>query len=163
MAIFFLALFIGLPLVEIYFLIEVGSLIGALPTIVLCIITAVLGTAMLRIQGLGAMQRVRQQLEQEILPERELVGGLFLLIAGLFLLTPGFFTDALGFVFLVPPFRSYLAGLVLQKLSVRSQSQNWQWRSPSQSTVIEGEFEEVPEKESDYEGFRHEDKRRLGQ
>ena len=149
MAIFFLALFIGLPLIEIYFLIEVGSVIGALPTIIVCIVTAVLGTFMLRVQGMGALNRARQQLDQQIIPEEELFGGVFLLLAGLFLLTPGFLTDALGFLLLIPPLRHMLARWGLSRMATRVDLRTHSHRHSGNSNVIDGEFEDISESDKE--------------
>lgn len=103
-----LLLFLIVPLVEIYFLIQVGSVIGALPTIFLVVFTAVLGVSMLRIQGFATLSRLRGTLAQGGIPALEMLEGALLLVAGALLLTPGFFTDAIGFVCLVPPWRRAL-------------------------------------------------------
>jgi len=104
----FLLLFIGIPLVELYFLIQVGSQIGALSTIGLSIFTALLGGALVRIQGFSVLMRVRDALGQNQVPALELLDGALLLLAGLVLLLPGFFTDTLGFLLLVPKLRRFL-------------------------------------------------------
>ena len=104
----FLLLFIGLPLIEIYFMIEVGSEIGALSTIGLTLLTAVIGTWLVRLQGFGVLARVRELMERGEVPALELMDGALILIAGLFLLLPGFLTDALGFLLLIPPVRRWL-------------------------------------------------------
>lgn len=98
-------LFLVVPLVEIYILIKVGGLIGAIPTIALVVFTAVLGALMLRWQGFTTLQRVRNMLARGEIPAIEMLEGVILLISGALLLTPGFFTDTLGFLCLVPPLR----------------------------------------------------------
>jgi UPF0716 protein FxsA len=98
-------LFLGIPLLEIYLLIKVGSVIGAFTTVFLVVFTAVLGAWLLRIQGFSTLSRVRTTLEQGGIPAVEMLEGAVLLVAGALLLTPGFFTDALGFCCLVPAFR----------------------------------------------------------
>lgn len=103
-----LALVIGVPLIELYFLIQVGSEIGALSTIVLTLLTAVIGTWLVRMQGLGVLARVGRSMAADELPALDLMDGALLLVAGLFLLLPGFLTDALGFLLLVPPVRQWL-------------------------------------------------------
>lgn len=103
-----LALVVGVPLIELYLLIEVGSEIGALPTILLTLLTAAIGTWLVRMQGLGVLARVARSLAADELPALELMDGALLLVAGLFLLLPGFLTDALGFLLLVPPVRHRL-------------------------------------------------------
>ncbi|MGE5153665.1 MAG: FxsA family protein [Bdellovibrio bacteriovorus] len=104
----FLTLIIGVPLTELYLLIEVGSEIGALPTIALTLLTAALGIWLVRMQGLGVLARVGRSMAADELPALELMDGALLLVAGLLLLLPGFLTDALGFVLLVPPVRQWL-------------------------------------------------------
>lgn len=98
-------LFIIIPLVEIYFLIEVGSLIGAFSTIFLVVFTAVLGAWLLRWQGFSTLRRIQQTTAQGGIPAVELMEGAVLIVAGALLLTPGFFTDAIGFLCLVPSIR----------------------------------------------------------
>lgn len=98
-------LFLVVPLVEIYILIKVGGLLGAIPTIFLVVFTAVLGALMLRWQGFSTLQRVRTMLARGEIPAIEVMEGVILLVSGALLLTPGFFTDTLGFLCLVPPLR----------------------------------------------------------
>lgn len=114
-AILFLLL-LGIPLIEIYLLISVGRVIGAGPTILAVIATAVAGTWLLRIQGLGTLARVQAATRSGQLPAAELVEGLILLVAGVLLLTPGFFTDTCGFLLLIPAFRQRVAHGVLHTL-----------------------------------------------
>lgn len=103
-----LLLFLLVPLVEIYLLIEVGSVIGAIPTIGLVVFTAVLGSLLLRQQGLSTLHRVQQSMMRGELPAMELLEGAVLVISGAMLLTPGFFTDTLGFLGLIPVVRQHL-------------------------------------------------------
>jgi len=114
-----LLLFILVPLVEIYFLIKVGSVIGVLPTILIVILTAVLGTALLKQQGLATLRRYQQSLAQGRVPARELVEGLALAFGGALLLTPGFVTDFVGFLCLLPVTRRPLIGWVLRHARFR--------------------------------------------
>ena len=97
-----LILLIVLPLTEIYFLIEVGSVIGAVPTILLTIFTAVSGVAIIRIQGLQTIQKMNRMLQRQESPAVEIIEGVMLLIAAVCLLIPGFMTDTLGFILLIP-------------------------------------------------------------
>ncbi|HEB58101.1 MAG TPA: FxsA family protein [Gammaproteobacteria bacterium] len=103
-----LVLFLLVPLLEIYLLIKVGSHIGAFNTIVLVVATAIGGAALLRLQGLATLTRVRQEMEAGVLPAMPMLEGVLLVFAGALLLTPGFFTDALGFLLLIPPLRRAL-------------------------------------------------------
>lgn len=104
----FLLLFVFAPLIELYFLIQVGSVIGALPTILLSILTAVIGGYLVRMQGLAVLMRVRSMLERGETPALELLDGAVLLLCGFALLLPGFITDTVGFALLVPPLRRAL-------------------------------------------------------
>ena len=101
-------LFLIIPLMEIYFLVQVGSVIGALPTVFLVVFTAVLGVSLLRIQGFSTLTRLRGTMAQGGIPAVEMLEGAVLLVTGALLLTPGFFTDALGFLCLIPVFRRSL-------------------------------------------------------
>ena len=113
-----LVLFIVIPLVEIALFIEVGGIIGVAPTIILIIVTAILGAGLLRLQGLMTIRRVQENIDHGQLPAIELIEGAMLLISGAFLLTPGFFTDALGFLVLVPTIRRRIALWLLSRVSV---------------------------------------------
>lgn len=104
----FLLLFIGAPLVELYFLIQVGSVIGALPTVALSILTAALGATLVRMQGLTVLMRVRRAMDRGETPALELLDGAVLLVCGFLLLLPGFVTDIAGFLLLIPPLRRAL-------------------------------------------------------
>ncbi|GJL81477.1 MAG: hypothetical protein DHS20C01_11110 [marine bacterium B5-7] len=117
---FLLLLFVLVPFVEIYLLIEIGSQIGAAWTIFFVVLTAVIGAWLVRMQGMAALTRVQISIDHGQLPARELIEGLFLLIAGALLLTPGFFTDFTGFALLVPPLRSTLADYLLKAGVIRA-------------------------------------------
>jgi UPF0716 protein FxsA len=128
-------LFLIVPAVEIYLLIEVGSRIGAASTILLIILTAMLGAFLLRIQGIMTIARVQQSLDQGKLPATELVGGLMLLLTGALLLTPGFFTDAVGFICLIPNIRNRVANSLL-----KSFFQTHVQKQKSSPVTLEGEY-----------------------
>jgi UPF0716 protein FxsA len=110
--------FLAVPIVEIYLLIQVGQVIGAGWTILMVVLTAVIGVWLLRIQGLSTLTRAQQRLQENELPAREILEGLALVVAGAFLLTPGFFTDSLGFLLLFPPTRIWLASLLASRMVV---------------------------------------------
>lgn len=113
-----LLLFIVIPVLEMWLLIAVGSEIGALPTIGLVLLTAVVGLALLRRQGLSTVMRAQQKMQTGELPAREMAEGIFLAVGGALLLTPGFFTDALGFACLIPGLRQLLLGRILRHVTV---------------------------------------------
>jgi UPF0716 protein FxsA len=108
-------LFLVVPFVEIYLLVEIGARIGAPWTILLVVMTAIVGAWLVRVQGLATLRRFQASLARNELPATALVEGLCLLIAGALLLTPGFFTDAVGFACLIPPFRQILIRRFLQR------------------------------------------------
>lgn len=116
MALWFLLAFIGVPLIEIALFIQVGGFIGLWPTIAIVITTALVGTALIRRQGLNTLQRAQQEMDAQRLPVRELFDGICLIFAGAMLLTPGFLTDTVGFVLLVPPLRALLGRYVWRAL-----------------------------------------------
>ncbi len=116
MRFFFLLIFILVPIIEIWLFIQVDSLIGLWPTLASVVLTAVIGTWLLRQQGFAVLMQARSSLEQQKFPLEQVIHGVFLLVAGLLLLTPGFFTDAIGFACLVPPLRLALAYGVWSKI-----------------------------------------------
>ena len=111
-----LALFVIIPIIEIYLLIEIGSIIGSFATIFAVVFTAVLGVWLLRIQGFATIRRVQQTAAQGGIPAIEMLEGAMLLVAGALLLTPGFFTDTIGFLCLVPPLRRTMAVWFFQRI-----------------------------------------------
>lgn len=105
-------LFIVVPLVELYVIIQVGQSIGALNVIGLLIVMSVVGGWLMKQQGLGVLRRVQDQLHDGQVPGREIVDGFLILFGGALMLTPGFLTDVLGIALLLPPFRAIVrAGL----------------------------------------------------
>ena len=132
------------PLIEIALFILVGGLIGLWPTLALAVITAFVGTYLIRRQGLGIIVRVQSELASNRMPVAELFGGMCLLVAGALLLTPGFATDALGGVLLVPFFRHVLLGFVARHVSVvRPGPQTGSSRTDD--TIIDAEYEDMTE------------------
>jgi UPF0716 protein FxsA len=106
------ALFIAVPIVELWVIIEIGSLIGVLPTIALLLADALLGSLLLRHQGRGAWRRFNAALAERRFPGREVADGLLIAIGGTLLLTPGFVTDVFGVVLLIPPTRAIVRHLL---------------------------------------------------
>lgn len=133
-ALLVLLILIGIPVLELYVLIEVGSEIGAFATVYLVIFTAAVGIWLVRRQGLSVLARVRAAAERDEPPALELAEGALLLLAGLTLLIPGFVTDAVGFLLLIPPLRQYMV-----LTWVRNAKVHYQTRDGSQD-VIEGDW-----------------------
>lgn len=142
----FLVLFIGVPLIEIYLLIEVGSIIGAFPTVIAVVFTAVLGVTLIRIQGLSTLQKAQKSTDQGMLPATEMFEGLMLLFAAFCLLIPGFFTDAVGFLLLVPPLRALLASKIIASAALKSRFSGYRQgfgQGHSGSDYFDGEYEDL--------------------
>jgi len=99
-------IFTIVPFIELSLLIELGSVIGTLNTILVVVITGVIGAFMARIAGFSVLFKIQENLRQGIFPRDELFDGVLILIGGAFLLTPGLLTDALGFFLLLPLGRS---------------------------------------------------------
>jgi len=132
-----LSLFIGIPLLEIYLLIEVGDVIGAFPTIIAVVFTAVLGVSLIRIQGFSTLQKAQMSMDQGRLPATEMFEGMLLLFAAICLLIPGFFTDTVGFLLLIPPLRVLLATRLLGSASVKARFHS------AGNSFYEGEYEDL--------------------
>ena len=139
-----LLLFVTIPLVELYVLIEVGGTIGALPAVGLCIVTAALGAALVRAQGLSTIAQAQRSVQQGEIPAMALLEGVVLLVTGALLLTPGLVTDALGFACLVPPLRRRL---ILRLVRDRLRPAHQGAGGPRGRIVIEGEFRHHDEDE----------------
>ena len=123
-----LFLFIAVPVAEIAVFIQAGERFGLWPTLGLIILTAILGTTLLRYQGLRTLHRVQESLSHGQVPIGEVFNGLCLLIAGALLLTPGFLTDGFGFALFVPGIRqaigSGLAKFLMSRKSVRGKTES---------------------------------------
>lgn len=115
-----LAAFIGVPIAEIAVFVEVGGRWGLWPTLAAIFATAIVGTFLIRQQGLTVLREVQAELDAGRLPALQIFDGLCLLIAGALLLTPGFLTDGIGFVLLMPPARRLAAAWVLSRISLRA-------------------------------------------
>ena len=114
-----LLLFTIVPLVELFLLVKLGTVVGVGPTVALVIFTGVLGAWLARQQGLGVLRRLSEDLAVGRLPAEALIDGLLILIAGAVLLTPGLLTDALGFLLLVPKSRAVVHKAVVAKFGRR--------------------------------------------
>ena len=105
-------LFIVVPLVELYLLIQLGTVIGVEATVVIVVATGLVGAWLARVQGMKVVTEVRASLAQGRMPAEAIVDGLLILVAGAVLLTPGLLTDALGFFLLVPQGRRLVRTMV---------------------------------------------------
>lgn len=106
------AVIIAVPLIEIYFVVKIGSVVGVIPAIALLFVISVFGSRVVKHQGLRVWRKFNEQVSSGHVPSRELIEGVCLLVAGALLVAPGFFTDALGFLLLLPPFRLIVVKIV---------------------------------------------------
>ncbi|MBF6648171.1 FxsA family protein [Methylobacter sp. BlB1] len=127
------------PFVEIYLLLQVGGIIGAVPTIFLVVLTAVLGAWLLKQQGLATLQRFQASLAQGTLPAYEMIEGPILLVGGALLLTPGFITDIMGFACLIPQLRRKIAQYVIENHLIQAGGP-FQPARPAEKDALEGEY-----------------------
>jgi UPF0716 protein FxsA len=114
-----LALFIVVPLAELYVILKVGDAIGALWTILLLAADSVLGSLLLRAQGRSVWGRFNETMAAGRVPHRELIDGVLIIFGGAFLITPGFLTDIVGLLLLLPPTRSVVRRLLVRRLGRR--------------------------------------------
>lgn len=136
-------IFLVVPLVEIWLLIEVGSVIGALWTVILVVLTAVVGAALVRAQGLATLARTQAQLRAGELPALEMCEGVALIVAGALLLTPGFFTDTVGFALLIPPLRRWLIGTIMQRRFIQPPPRPETTPRGDRRRTLEGDFDRI--------------------
>ncbi|MCK9635149.1 MAG: FxsA family protein [Methylobacter tundripaludum] len=128
-----------IPFAEIYLLIQVGGIIGAFPTILLVVFTAVLGAWLLRQQGFSTFQRFQESLAQGVIPAYEMIEGPIILVGGALLLTPGFITDIIGFACLIPSLRRKIAQYVIENYLIQGGA-HFQQAKAAENNVLEGEF-----------------------
>lgn len=142
--------FLAVPLIEIGLFIQVGGFIGLWPTLGIVIVTALLGTVLMRSQGLMAINNVRSSITDMRDPTEPLAHGAMILFAGALLLTPGFFTDAVGFSFLIPPVRTAIIGHVKKRIKTTGFGPNGPTtqQSPHSDTIIDVEYEELDPNQS---------------
>ncbi|NNE60795.1 MAG: FxsA family protein [Woeseia sp.] len=133
-------LFLIVPLIEIALFVQIGGAIGLGWTLAIVVITAVIGTILVRSQGIAVLNRLRGSLDKYHDPTEPLVHGAMILFSGALLLTPGFFTDAVGFALLVSPVRSFLFERLRYNIRIRTAQGG---PAPQQPDVIDGEYQEV--------------------
>ena len=129
---------IGIPLIEIYLMIKVGSAIGAFNTIFLIFFTAVVGIFFARLEGFRALQSGFQQLIKNELPIYEIISGAALAFAALLLIIPGFLTDIIGFLLIIP---------VTRKIFIKNISSKY--KTKVNDNIVEGTYEETKENNND--------------
>ena len=141
----FLLLFVIIPIAEVYAFLAVGDEIGIFQTLLLCVLTAIIGGILVKQQGLATLFNANKNLQGGKLPIQQIFDGFCLIISGALLLTPGFITDIVGFSLLFPPFRRFLREKLANsnKFSVHMGQTSTQ--SPQNDDIIDGDFEIVRE------------------
>lgn len=119
--------FVVVPLLELYVIIQVGQEIGALPTIVLLVAAAILGSALLRLQGRAAWRRFNVAVREGRVPTNEVLDGVLVVLGGAFLLAPGFLSDVVGILLLLPPTRAIVRRLALANVAARMAASATSW------------------------------------
>ena len=118
-------LFTIIPFIELALLIEIGSIIGTFETIMLIIVTGLIGAIMVRAAGIQCLFRIQENLRSGVIPTDELLTGLFILVSGAFLVTPGMMTDAVGFILLIPSTREILKGWLKKYIKSKIEQKNF--------------------------------------
>ena len=132
-----LVLIIGIPLIEIYLFIKIGSQIGAFNTVLLILTTAVIGVVYARYEGFNTLKSGMSQLIKSEIPIYEIISGATLAFAAFLLIFPGFATDVLGILLVIPITRKLILGIFINKKKYEKKSEKKKY--------IDGEFEELGE------------------
>ncbi len=127
-------LFTIIPLIELYLLIQAGRYLGASTTIMIVLITGLIGGLLARSQGLSIHRQIRIDLQNGIIPTDSLIDGLFVLIAGALLITPGIITDVFGFTLMIPVLRGWLRNWLKERFRRKLESGQFQFYSGYHST-----------------------------
>jgi UPF0716 protein FxsA len=114
-----LILLVLVPVVELFVMVQVAGVIGALPTVVLVVAVSLAGAWLMKVEGLGVLRRMQRQLDAGELPTNEAVNGVMILVGGLLMFVPGFVTGFLGLLLLLPPVRALVRPLVVARAQRR--------------------------------------------
>tara|TARA_Y100000766_G_scaffold270477_1_gene268437 strand:+ start:34 stop:459 length:426 start_codon:yes stop_codon:yes gene_type:complete len=137
----FLLFFIGLPALEIFLLIKIGGILGALNTVSLIFLTAIIGLYLARLQGIKTIKSGLTNLYQNKMPVFEIISGASIAFAALLLIVPGFFTDIVGFLLLIPFTRNILINRFFKKQDI--------YRNPQNENTLDGEIIEDQNKKDE--------------
>ena len=143
-------LFLAVPMIEIALFVQVGGFIGLWPTLAIVLVTAILGTQLVRAQGVLAINQLRSSFSDLRDPTEPLANCALILVAGALLLTPGFFTDAVGFLLLIPAVRTLVFNYIRSRVSVQGFSMGGErpnHRGRDDNTVIDADYEVVEPEE----------------
>jgi len=148
---FLLFVLIGFPMMELYFLIEVGSAIGGFYTIAITIFTAVAGIHLIKIQGIQTLAKIQSMIQKGETPAIAMLEGVLLSIAAIFLVIPGFVSDSFGALLLLTPLRQLFASSLLKSSFMKkrafNQSFTQNYQSSHSDTIVDAEYEDVTEKD----------------
>jgi UPF0716 protein FxsA len=136
-------LFLIVPLIEIALFIQVGGFIGLWYTLLIVVLTALLGTYLVRSQGIAVLKQLRGSFEQMRDPTEPLAHGAMVLFSGALLLTPGFFTDAVGFALMVPAFRSAIFRYFRSRINIQSVQFGSEGSPQPDETIIDADYEDL--------------------
>tara|TARA_X000000368_G_scaffold392311_2_gene356969 strand:- start:1373 stop:1798 length:426 start_codon:yes stop_codon:yes gene_type:complete len=137
----FFLLFIGLPALEIFLMIKIGGQIGALSTVSLIFLTAIIGVYFAKLEGIKTMRSGIMNLYQNKVPVYEIISGASIAIAALLLIIPGFFSDTIGFLLLIPFTRKILISFFVKKNKISTNQEN--------TNVLDGEIVENKDKKDE--------------
>ncbi len=137
----FFLLFIGLPALEIFLMIKIGGQIGALSTVSLIFLTAIIGVYFAKLEGIKTMRSGIMNLYQNKVPVYEIISGASIAIAALLLIIPGFFSDTIGFLLLIPFTRKILISFFVKKNKISTSQEN--------TNVLDGEIVENKDKKDE--------------
>ena len=149
-----LLLFILIPLLEIWLFIMLGGFIGVYPTLFIILLTAILGTFLVKTQGINVLKEIQSKFNELENPTEPIVHGAMILFAGALLLTPGFFTDAFGFLLLFPPFRHLITNVIRSRLTSANVKFSTH-QTGSDDTVIDADYIDISEPQSSTDPTKH--------
>ncbi|OFW99865.1 MAG: hypothetical protein A3E78_09425 [Alphaproteobacteria bacterium RIFCSPHIGHO2_12_FULL_63_12] len=141
--------FVGVPILEIAAFIKIGGWIGLVPTLLGCVVTALIGAFLVRLQGFGVLQRAQAAIARGEAPVEDIAQGVLILVAGVLLMTPGYVTDTMGFLLLVPPIRKRVGRAAIAHAAANADIHvvggGWgeRARRDGAGVIIEGEAVEI--------------------
>ena len=144
-----LLLFILVPIIEIALFIEVGDLLGLWKTLFIIVLTAIIGTFLVKNQGIAVINKIKHNLLALHDPTESIAHAALILVSGILLLTPGFFTDIIGFMLLIPQLRGLIYLWIKSKLKLKSfsaKTNNFNTTYTDNFTIIEGEYSDKDDK-----------------
>ena len=138
-----IVLFITVPILELFVILQIGGLIGPWWTILLLVADSILGSIVMRSQGRAAWRRFNEALQRGRPPAREVLDGVLIVFGGALLLTPGFVTDAAGLLFLLPPTRAILRRMLVHRFAGRMVASATSGRFRGRGFDVEGQATEI--------------------